>query len=84
MNGGEQHKKNAQARNPPKAKMKALPRTPWTIKKQDPSRLHSLQAAGLPCHAASLLLVPRKHISHAVNHCEWGYFSKKLYISAYM
>ena len=32
MNGGERHKKNAQARNPPKAKMKALPRTPWTIK----------------------------------------------------
>ena len=76
MNGVERHKKNAQARNPPKAKMKALPRTPWPMKRSRPKLFPSLQAAGLPCHAASLLLVPWKHISHAVKHCEWGYFSK--------
>ena len=54
------------AKNPPKAKMKATPRTQWTIKDQDSSCLPSLQAAGLPCHPVTLLLGPQKHAVSAM------------------
>ena len=54
------------ARNPPKAKMKATPKDTIDYKRPRPKLPPQSPGCRLPCHPATLLLVPQKHAVSAM------------------